>query len=147
MRSAGIGLCDGGPSAALAPLRRYAQVFAGRPDQVRAARRFMTGIMDGCPVAGDSILCLSELAANAVIHSSSRRPGGAFAALAEILDGSYVRIEVHDQGGPWDKHVHRDDHPHGLDIVARLAAEFGVDGSAMTGWISWVRLDWPCAER
>jgi anti-sigma regulatory factor (Ser/Thr protein kinase) len=103
----------------------------------------MAAILVGCPVAGDTILCLSELAANAVIHSASGQPGGAFIVRADVLDGAYVRIEVHDNGGPWSRPVHRDDRPHGLDIVGSLATESGVRGGALTGWISWVRLDWP----
>jgi len=143
MQPAGITLRDGNRPAAVAPVRTYAQVFAARPDQVRAARRFMTGILADCPVAGDTVLCLSELAANAVIHSSSSRPGGAFTVHAEVLDGAYVRVEVHDSGGPWNHCARHDDRPHGLDIVASLATDSGVDGCALTGWISWVRVDWP----
>ena len=143
MRSAGISLRDGSRLAAVAPVRRHARVFAARPDQVRAARRFITGVLAGCPVADDTILCLSELAANAVIHSASSRPGGVFTVRAEVLYGHYVQVEVHDSGGPWIQRARHDDRPHGLDIVAGLAADSGVDGCALTGWISWVRLDWP----
>lgn len=146
MRPAGISLRDDSRPAAIAQVRTYAQVFPARPEQVRAARRFMSGILDGCPAAGDTILCLSELAANAVIHSSSSRTGGAFTVRAEVAEGSHVRIEVHDNGGPWSRCAHQDDRPHGLDIVASLAAESGVDGGAVTGWVCWVKLNWPGSE-
>lgn len=146
MQPAGTSVRDASRLTDCVPVRTYSQIFAARPDQVRAARRFMTGILAGCPVAADMILCLSELAANAVIHSSSSLPGGAFAVRAEILDGCYVRIEVHDDGGPWQPRAHHDGRPHGLDIVASLAAQSGVYGGALTGWISWVRFDWPGSD-
>ena len=31
---------------------------------------------------------------------------------------------------------------HGLDIVGKLACDWGVDGG-LTGWTAWARLDWP----
>jgi hypothetical protein len=51
--------------------------------------------------ADDVILCVSELAANAVLHSNSRRPGGTFTVRIESCPGAYIRIEVEDDGGPW----------------------------------------------
>jgi hypothetical protein len=143
MRLAGIGQPGGSPQVAAGSVRTYARVFPARLDQVRAARRFMTGILDGCPAAGDLILCMSELAANAVIHSSSSRPGGVFTVRAEVLRECYARIEVQDGGGRWHQRSYGDGRPHGLDIVSSLAAESGVRGCAVTGWISWVRIDWP----
>jgi len=44
------------------------------------------------------VLCLSELAANAVRHSASRHPGGTFTVSARIHPGSHVHIEVTDSG-------------------------------------------------
>ncbi|HVB44406.1 MAG TPA: hypothetical protein VNF47_17140 [Streptosporangiaceae bacterium] len=45
--------------------------FPGTADQVRRARRLLADVLDGCPVADDVILCLSELATNAILHSAS----------------------------------------------------------------------------
>ncbi len=142
MPSAGTPLRDVARPAPAAPVRSYAREFPARLDQVRAARRFAAGFLKGFPAAGDAVLCVSELAANAVIHSASSRLGGVFAVRAELVRGSYVRIEVHDGGGQWTRRAHHDGRPHGLDLVACLAAGYGVDGSAMAGWTSWVRLDW-----
>jgi anti-sigma regulatory factor (Ser/Thr protein kinase) len=47
------------------------------------------------------ILCASELAANAALHSDSRLPGGTFTLPAEISRGHHARIEIEDNGGPW----------------------------------------------
>jgi hypothetical protein len=41
------------------------RVFPGEAGQVRAARRFLAGLLDGCPAAGDALVCVSELATNA----------------------------------------------------------------------------------
>ena len=48
------------------------------------------------------MLCVSELATNAVLHSASRNPGGTFTVRAAVFDGC-VRIEVEDNGGAWDE--------------------------------------------
>jgi hypothetical protein len=48
------------------PKRR---VFPGRPDQVAQARRFVGRVLSGCPVADDALLCVSELASNAIRHT------------------------------------------------------------------------------
>ena len=70
------------------------------------------------------MLCVSELATNAVLHSASRNPGGTFTVRAAVFDDC-VRIEVEDNGGAWDEHPHRDNRSHGLDIVRELAADCG----------------------
>jgi len=131
-----------GPQAA-ASARTWFRVFPARPEQVGQARRFLALALEGCPVADDAVLCLSELAANSVLHSRSRRPGGTFTAGAEVRDGEYVRVEVRDEGGPWHEHPGVDGRPHGLAIVRHLAVDSGIDGDALTGWIAWARIDWP----
>ena len=121
----------------------WSRVFQARADQVREARTFLRAALDGCPIADDAVLCISELATNSCLHSDSRKPGGTFTVRAEVHHGNYVWIEVEDNGGPWNQHPHRDSHPHGLDIVAALAADSGIDGDPITGWAVWARLDWP----
>ena len=85
------------------------------------------------------MLCVSELATNAVLHSASRHPGGIFTVRASVFD-DHVLIEVEDNGGTWDERPHRDSRSHGLDIVRELAADYGKDGSPLTGWVAWARL-------
>lgn len=123
----------------------WTREFPARPDQVGQARKFLARALEGCPVADDAVLCLSELASNSVLHSSSRKPRGTFTVHAEMQPGGYVRVEVRDEGGPWDEHPRTDERPHGLAIVRGLAADSGIDGNALTGWIAWARLDWPGA--
>jgi serine/threonine-protein kinase RsbW len=125
----------------VAPLR-LTRVFAASLEQVRHARTFLRDALDGCPAADDAILCLSEFAANCVVHSASRRRGGTFTISAEIYPGDYIRIEARDDGGLWNQQHNGDGRPHGLDIVASLAADWGVSGNALTGWTAWATLGW-----
>jgi serine/threonine-protein kinase RsbW len=128
------------PSTVL-PSTTREQVFPAHPRQVGAARVFLAAVLDGCPAADDAILCISELATNAVPHSASRNPGGTFTVRASIFDDQ-VRIEVEDSGGSWEEHPHCNSRPHGLDIVRELATDCGRDGSPLTGWVAWARLQW-----
>lgn len=124
-----------------APLVGWSRAFPATAAQVREARQFLTGILDGHPAAHDAILCLSELATNATIHSRSREPGGHFRVRAEVR-GSHVRVEVCDLGGPWEQAA-RDDgqHGRGLLVVAQLADNCGRNGNAQTGWMVWFEIE------
>ena len=76
-------------------------------------------------------------------HSRSRLPGGRFAVRAEIHPGDYAWIEVEDNGGTWTEPARDPSRAHGLDIVRALAADWGIDGDPVTGWVVWARFDWP----
>jgi anti-sigma regulatory factor (Ser/Thr protein kinase) len=88
------------------------------------------------------ILCLSELAANAVLHSDSGRPGETFTVRIESSPGAHLRIEVEDGGGPWLAPAPDPGSGRGLDIVGVLAADWGVTISP-AGRTVWARFDWP----
>jgi len=97
-----------------------AQTFPATPGQVSAARRFLAGLIDGFPAADDALLCLSELATNAIQHSHSARPGGQFTVRATWTPG-HLRVEVEDDGGPWQPRPSHHDHGgHGLAILTAL---------------------------
>jgi serine/threonine-protein kinase RsbW len=118
----------------------WSRVFPAVPAQVREARRFLTTILDGHPAADEAVLCLSELAANATLHSRSRN-GGHYIVRTE-LRGQCLRVSVHDQGGPWSWHSDGDKrHGRGLLIVSQLARAWGRDGDESTGWIVWFEID------
>jgi anti-sigma regulatory factor (Ser/Thr protein kinase) len=91
-------------------------------EQIGQVRADLQGLLDDCPAADDVILCASELATNAVLHSDSGQPGGKFTVRAEAIPRRYARIEVEDSGGPWLTGVSDIDpsRGHGLDIVNAL---------------------------
>jgi anti-sigma regulatory factor (Ser/Thr protein kinase) len=126
-------------AAVLTPIAVREQVLPAHADQVKVARAFIAAVLAACPAVGDAVLCVSELATNAVLHSASRNPGGTFTVRAAIFD-DHVRVEVEDNGGRWEERPDRDSRPHGLDIVRELAADCGRDGGPLTGWVAWAQL-------
>lgn len=128
----------------VAPPLYWSRSFPARADQVREARRFLARNLDARPAASDAVLCLSELAANATIHSHSRRPGGRFTVRVCIRQGDLLRVEIQDEGGPWTQPVGADgQHGRGLLIVSQLARQLGYSGDSETGWTVWFDMDWP----
>lgn len=123
-------------------LRSSAVTYPGTAEHISGVRSDLRSVLNGCPMADDLILCASELATNAALHSRSRLTGGTFTVRVVISLGRYARIEVQDDGGPWspaagDRARHR-----GLGIVCALASEWGVDHDDGTR-IVWARFDWP----
>jgi anti-sigma regulatory factor (Ser/Thr protein kinase) len=98
--------------------------------------------MQDCPRADDVILCASELATNAALHSRSRLPGGIFTVRATVRPRVHARVEVEDNGGPWNQAMIDPTRHHGLDIVRAVADEWGIDGDHTPRTI-WARFDWP----
>jgi serine/threonine-protein kinase RsbW len=128
-----------------AGVRSLGHAYPGKPEQVQRVRADLRGILSGCPIADETILVASELAANAVTHSNSRQPGGRFIVRAEVCPADYVWVEVEDQGGTWAGQQPGDGRHHGLDIVQAIAGDgnWGIDGDATLGHVAWARLDWP----
>jgi serine/threonine-protein kinase RsbW len=108
---------------------------------LRRPRRFVAGVLDGCPAAGDALVCVSELATNAVLHSRSGRPGGRFTVCATARPGS-LRVAVADEGGPWGHERGGDgQNGRGLLIVGGLASRWGRDEGG-AGRTVWFEIDW-----
>jgi anti-sigma regulatory factor (Ser/Thr protein kinase) len=118
------------------------RTFPATPAQAREARGFLAGVLHGHPVTDDAVLCLSELVANAALHSDSRRSGGHVTVRAE-LRRECLRVEVTDEGGIWEWPCPDERHGHGLSIVGQLARSWGRAGDT-EGWTVWFELD--CAQ-
>lgn len=134
-------------TTAVPPLA-WSRTYPGRADHVGEARRFLASVLDDRPAAHDAILCLSELAANAVTHSNSREPGGLFTIRASVRHRDHVRVEVKDQGGPWAQPACTDgQHGRGLFIVSQLASDWGISGDGRAGWTVWFEIACPLSAR
>jgi anti-sigma regulatory factor (Ser/Thr protein kinase) len=125
------------PSAA----PRYSRSYSGRAEQAGAVRRFVADALEGSPALGDAVLCASELATNAIVHSKSGLPGGQFEVRVFHHPAGHARVEVTDQGGPWIPDPSgRQNHGRGLLIVSRLAAAWGIVGDDHVGRTAWFEL-------
>ena len=117
---------------------RYEGTFTGAPESAGRARRGVRECLAGCPAAADAVLIVSELAANAVLHSASR--GRSFTVRCEVFR-DYVWVEVEDLGGPWHCRQ-RDGRPHGLDIITALAGDnWGAEPTTDGHRITWARVE------
>jgi len=126
--------------ATTVPLLVWSRAFPAVPAQVREAREFLSAILDGCSAADDAVLCVSELAANAIVHSRSRAPGGQFLVRVR-RHGDDLRVEVTDQGGPWAQPADTDQRGgRGLLIVDRLTRSWGRAGDDRSRWTVWFEM-------
>jgi len=125
----------------LAPDLRLSATFPGRPEEVSRVRAMLHHMLQGCPAAHEVVLCASELATNALLHSDTREAGGTFTVRTEITSGESVTIEVEDDGGCWAEPRLHPAHGHGLDIVGALTDDWGIREIGKRR-VVWARLDW-----
>ncbi|MGW2443844.1 ATP-binding protein [Streptomyces sp. NPDC001675] len=97
----------------------------GFPEEVSRARRWTRDILRGSPLADDAELIVSELSANAIIHTASGREHGSF-HLAVAVSAQVVAVSVTDDGGtgtaPKVEHQDQDaEHGRGLGMVSVIA--------------------------
>ncbi|MEV8560902.1 ATP-binding protein [Streptomyces sp. NPDC051917] len=97
----------------------------GFPEEVSRARRWTRDILRGSPLAEDAELIVSELSANAILHTASGREHGSF-HLAVAVSAQVVAVSVTDDGGaataPKVEHQDQDaEHGRGLGMVSALA--------------------------
>jgi hypothetical protein len=81
------------------PARPWARTFPGVAASVPEARRFVTGVLAGCPAREVLVTCVSELSTNAIMHTASGN-GGVFTVEVELPQDGTARISVTDAGGP-----------------------------------------------
>ena len=127
-------------SRTLAP-RTGTFTYPGQIEHVGTVRADLRPLLQDCPLADEVVHCASELAANAALHSRSRRPGGTFTVRVRLTSCDHAQIEVEDDGGAWAPEANDSTGHHGLDIVRALATAWGIDGDQMTRTI-WARFDW-----
>lgn len=125
------------------PQRLWEQTYPGAADQLRHVRRALRDFLCGCPIADDVVCLLSELCANAVVHSDSGKTGGTFTVRVQHVVSRYVRGEVQDQGSDWNGELSASaTRPHGLYLLVNLVAACGVKQMGR-GHVVWFRLDYP----
>ena len=108
----------------------------GGPQAPAAAREALRSVLAGRvrgSLESDALLIASELVTNAVRHGGARTRGETL-ELHVALVGEGVRLEVVDPGDGFEPGAHgpRHDGGYGLHLLDRLAARWGVAGSAPT---------------
>ena len=134
----------------LPPLTRpeptWGKTYPGLPAQARAVRADLRTVLGGCPAADTVLLLVSELAANALAHSDSGRPGGTFTVGLTRQPGRGVQAEVRDQGSAWPGDLPASARsPHGLFLLRALSAACGTHRHTAAAGSS--GSTWPAAAR
>ncbi|SHI16475.1 ATP-binding protein [Streptomyces sp. 3214.6] len=106
-------------------LRVWGLSCPGFPEEVSRARRWTRDVLRGSPLAEDVELIVSELSANAILHTASGRESGVF-HLAVAVSAQVVAVSVTDDGGtgtaPKFEHQDQDaEHGRGLGMVSAIA--------------------------
>ncbi len=130
------------PASRAFAVRTSTVAYPGSAEQISIVRADLRVLLGGCPMAGDVILCASELATNATLHSRSGMQDGTFTVRASIGLGHRVQVEVEDRGGPWTASTTDPDRYHGLAIIRALATDWGITGDHIARTI-WARFNWP----
>lgn len=143
----GGNMTSGTAAASQAVTRSLRRTFRGERGQVPLVRDFVSRYLGGrrCPAGAvqDTLVCATELAANAVLHSRSGLPGGHFSVQVACA-GQSVRVTVEDSGGPWTERGNDDmdaERGRGLHVVAGLSADMGIIGDA-AGRMAWFCCRW-----
>lgn len=97
----------------------------GAPEEVGRARRWTRDILRNSPCADDAELIVSELGANALLHTISGDPAGTF-HITVAVSARVVSISVTDSGGTKttpqiERPTTEDTHGRGLGMVNALA--------------------------
>ncbi len=111
------------------------------------ARRFVAGLLAGCPAKDTLMTCVSELCANAISHTASG-DGGVFIVEVDARRDGVARIAVTDEGadgvpaaGSLDLMA---EGGRGLAMVAACTTRWGF-ADAYPGRTVWAEASWPVA--
>jgi serine/threonine-protein kinase RsbW len=129
------------------PGGRWARAFRGTTAAVPEARQFAGELLAGCPAREVLLMCVSELCANAIIHSASGN-GGVFIVEVGCPRDGVARVAVTDEGGPLVPAVGALDPAaeggRGLALVAACTSRWGY-ADAYPGRTVWAEASWPVA--
>jgi anti-sigma regulatory factor (Ser/Thr protein kinase) len=126
----------------------WIRAFRGTPASVPEARRFVAELLAGCPAREVLMTCVSELSANAIVHSASGNGGVFIVEVACPQDGT-ARVSVTDEGSP-SVPVARPlgavdpaaEGGRGLALVAACTSRWGW-AEAYPGRTVWAEACWP----
>ncbi|MEO3978579.1 ATP-binding protein [Streptomyces sp. CAU 1734] len=115
------------------------QFYRRERKTIPAAREFARAIVKewGCdPRMDDVLLCVSELATNAVMHGAP--PGRGYQLRFRLRSDGVLRVEVHDSGPgvPVVRVSAEEESGRGLLLVAALADQWGI-GERAPGKVVW----------
>lgn len=119
-------------------------VLPGTPQSVSAARQIARELLgDDHPSIETTMLLVSELVTNAVLHSRSGEPGGRVTVVL-CTGPAGILIQVSDGGGPSEPRVSTlpadgAEHGYGLLLVDALADRWGSICSP-EGRVTWCRI-------
>ncbi len=150
---------DGLPQR-LARAALYEITLDGMPESAGLARGWAARILDGCPAADGTILAVSELVTNAVLHSRSAGVPGSVHVRLVIAPGAWLRCEIRDAGPARPATVHDDarpfapesdrtgyaeltEHGHGIPITRALTWLYGTDSAGL----AWFAMHWRTSAR
>jgi serine/threonine-protein kinase RsbW len=144
-----------------APARRWhcgpswgtrTRTFPGIPASVPEARRFVARLLDGCPARDTLVICVSELATNAIAHTASGR-GGMFTVEVDCPREGVARVAVTDAGGSGVPEPGRllpvsgeimAEGGRGLAMVAACTSRWGYAAAPSgPGYTVWAEACWP----
>ncbi|MER5972520.1 ATP-binding protein [Streptomyces sp. NPDC002055] len=108
----------------------YGCTFVGRPEEMRRARNWTRDVLVGSPQVDDAALIVTELGANALLHTKS---GTGTFHVTIVVNRERIAISVTDSGGAGavprvERPSKGDTHGRGLGMVTALADRVEIDG-------------------
>jgi anti-sigma regulatory factor (Ser/Thr protein kinase) len=134
------------PTAGSGPAR-HARTFPGEPRHVAGARAFVAAALAGCPARETLLTCVSELAANAVVHTASGAGGMFTVEVIRLADG-VAMVAVTDEGAPGHPAIRVSERfaesGRGLALVAACTSRWGYRAAGPSGGRTvWAEATWP----
>ncbi|WP_225850939.1 ATP-binding protein [Streptomyces sp. HPF1205] len=113
--------------------RFWGLVCPGSPDEVGRIRRWVRDVLHDYPCQDDAALIVTELGANAIVHTASGHAGGTLSVQLSVSD-QRVTISVTDSGHTTrtphiDQPADEDTHGRGLQLVTALATTVEILGN------------------